>query len=389
MARYRYVQFSDYKEGTIKAGINLGPQGYHNVKRPLLLKGWVLTEQGKVESINVDLYAKTKRSYLTIDTFEESPDLAKKFPKLEGANRGRFSLPLNASQLPELKDKQDFALEFSAVIGGKSHTFKTISFLKDSYRGKAIFVVGSPRSGTSILGNTLSHVLLNTRNFNEGHMLGLLPHLNQRLEAYYKGTAASFLKGMMLSETNSHLLFCQLQNVFKVHYENIYQSGWIVDKTPGGLMLNALPSVKQMWPQAHIIFAKRRGIENIVSRLRKFPERSFEDHCRQWTDAMMRWHRLKADFSKTLEIDQFDIETSPNTVVNQLGRVLDLSDDQKSQMLEEFQTKRPERTRVDEEPKAISLDKVNWTNEQKQTFRKICSVAMTTYGYSETESYYL
>ncbi|MEZ4630566.1 MAG: sulfotransferase [Deinococcales bacterium] len=169
----------------------------------------------------------------------------------------------------------------------------------------------------------------------------------------------------------------------------MFQPQGFVDKTPGIAMLRMIPDILLIWPQAKIIFAKRRGIENIDSRLRKFPHVSFEEHCRQWQETMMYWYSLreKLDQGQYVEIDQHDIEYVPEKATQQLADFLHLSPEQKGQMLQRFQEKHPEKTRQAYRMEIKSLDEMAWSKDEKLYFKKICSEAMDKFGYSYDSSY--
>lgn len=52
-------------------------------------------------------------------------------------------------------------------------------------------------------------------------------------------------------------------------------------------MTLASPIVKELWPSSVFVFAKRRGIENVISRTRKFLGESLENHCADWARNMV------------------------------------------------------------------------------------------------------
>ena len=249
-------------------------------------------------------------------------------------------------------------------------------------------VLGSPRSGTSILGNSLSRILMGENKYGESHVLALAHELGKTIETYYEGTPASHLSHNMLNEYNRFLLRAQVQNLFKQHYASLSQAGVFVDKTPGLPMLNALSTILQIWPQASIIFAKRRGIENIASRVRKFPKVGFESHCQQWAKVMTLWYEQKASIPRYIEIDQYDIQQRPDKVAKDLAQFLHLTENQEGMLKDSFIRDRPEMTSQLGEMLATSLTDIDWTKEQKAMFKKVCMPIMKQYGYSRDHSYY-
>src|SRR2546430_17539144 len=78
-------------------------------------------------------------------------------------------------------------------------------------------------------------------------------------------------------------------------YRQLHPTDNFVDKTPGWPMLKALPALLVVWPNLRVVFTKRRGIENVLSRQRKFPDGVFESHCRDWAAAMETWLAVHAE----------------------------------------------------------------------------------------------
>ncbi len=373
----------------MKSWLNLLSPGHHHFSEALGIRGWALSKLGKVEQITVMLYSGKRRVLCSILDLLPSLDVQKKFPSFAGAEQARFSITLDAQQIAEFGQGQDVALEFIALVQGKQYSFNTVVFLADSSDKKIIFIVGSPRSGTSILGNALRQVLNADSSFSEGHVLAILPELEASVRNYYASTPASKLEGFMLSHMNQNLLVHQLHQTIKRQYEQLLDSQWIVDKTPGIPMLQALPSIQMMWPQAHFIFAKRRGIENINSRLQKFPQESFENHARQWQSSMMLWRQFRKQLPRKLEIDQYDIQRTPAQVAEQLSRYLGLDSQQEERLSQQFSSDRPEQLVTTSNDKPLVLDDTHWSAEQKHLFLDICHEAMSAYGYSLGSSYYL
>ena len=160
-----------------------------------------------------------------------------------------------------------------------------------------------------------------------------------------------------------------------------------VDKTPGTDMYFAAPYIQEFWPTAKFIFAKRRGIENIVSRMKKFPDAPFADHCEDWASTMSGWRVLRDTGLDYVEIDQMDIARQPMTAAKRLVAFLDLPRRAIDAIAYEMANSRPEATGAEGPGKIYSLDSTGWTDEQIGVFRKTCSTEMAAFGYSYDESY--
>lgn len=83
------------------------------------------------------------------------------------------------------------------------------------------------------------------------------------------------------------------------------EASWF-DKTGNPDMIFAIPVLLKLWPESVFIFAKRRAIENVKSRLKKFPNHNFDYHCSDWAKNMSAWRQIRTQLpaSKFVEIDQ-------------------------------------------------------------------------------------
>jgi hypothetical protein len=78
-------------------------------------------------------------------------------------------------------------------------------------------------------------------------------------------------------------------------------------------MVHASVLMKELWPNARFIFIKRRVIENVLSRQRKFPEDTTERHYSDWTAVMTAWlavHGMLA--AAALEIEHRQLVPEPD-----------------------------------------------------------------------------
>lgn len=251
-----------------------------------------------------------------------------------------------------------------------------------------IFVVGSGRSGTSILLNTIRKTT-GLQGHGEGHFYPILLALDKAVSQY-------FLKRDRQAENPKHMLHhvdaakirkAMLEPV-RATFEELYDSSPFVDKTPGLDGITAIPHMQNGFPGMKVVFAKRRGIEVVRSAVKKFPHVDFEGHCHSWAKCMAAWRvsrgSLRCDF---VEIDQFDIANKPEQVVNKLGAALGLDEPQRERMLSFFQNDRPQSSGdLNAVPKSIA--EVEWSDEQIATFREICGDAMREFGYSESANYF-
>jgi len=251
-----------------------------------------------------------------------------------------------------------------------------------------IFIVGSGRSGTSILLNTVRKTL-DLPSHGEGHFFPMMLALNTATNQYFdrrKFQAKS--PNHMLHNVDIKAFRRLLAEPVRKVFVDMYGEDGFVDKTPGRDGIVAIPHMQTVFPGMRVIYAQRRGLEVVRSAVRKFPHADFKTHCEIWRDCMVAWKassaRLRCDY---IELDQFDLHTKPEAVTNQLAAFLELDDEQREKMLGFFQNDRPQSSgNLNEVVRAIG--DLGWTDEQIDTFREICGEVMQECGYSETESYF-
>ena len=247
-----------------------------------------------------------------------------------------------------------------------------------------VFIVGSPRSGTSILVDALLSV--GYHGYREGMFLSMLHYVDGIIDRHYSifGSAQN-----LISATNKSDLKRQLYEVFKTTTSDLNREAPWFDKTGNPDMILSIPILRQLWPDSVFIFAKRRAIENIVSRMKKFPGHSFEYHCGDWAKNMSAWRRIRTELppSSFVEVDQQDMIRQPKAVASDLQSLLALSAEGAQKILKTFESNRPQQTSEGSATRVHSLSSSGFTDGQISTFLKHCKVEMDAFGYSIDENY--
>ena len=131
-----------------------------------------------------------------------------------------------------------------------------------------VFIVGSPRSGTSILISSLLSAGYN--GYLEGNFLSLVRVVERDVDRHFASFYTPNPK-VLTSRIDVAGLKERLSRVIvDAAAEQQPAPPW-VDKTGNPEMIEAIPTLRRLFPTSRFIFAKRRAIENIVSRVIKFP----------------------------------------------------------------------------------------------------------------------
>jgi hypothetical protein len=252
-----------------------------------------------------------------------------------------------------------------------------------------VFVLGAARSGTSAIAQAL---VAATRymGHEEGHLLDLVGSMLQAVDRHYdeRSDEWRYRENTMIAAAPKAFLEDGVRHIFVELARALFPKGWWLDKTPRPAMIRVAPMLREIWPEARFIYMKRRAIENIMSRMTKFPTLDFDNHCRDWTEAMQSWTQVRASLAgAAVEIDQLFLATQPDRVAEALSRLLILQQGEVASLSQALRLDRPERT-AERFGAAASLAELPWLPEQRNSFWRICGQMMDAYGYSDDAEYF-
>jgi Sulfotransferase family len=249
-----------------------------------------------------------------------------------------------------------------------------------------VFIVGSARSGTSALVDGLMSV--GYQGYREGMLLSLIFKISQLTEQHFK-VFGKGKKRNMLASVDKDKLKDALFQVFKDTVTELNPTPPWLDKTGSPEMIRSIPHILKLWPDAAVVFAKRRGIENVLSRIKKFPAHDFEHHCQSWAANMTAWRRIRTQLPQDafVEVDQQDMIQQPEKVAEALTKLLRMPENQQRRLAATFQSKRPQQTEKDSAKRVYSLKTSGFSEEQAATFLNLCKEEMEAFGYSTDERY--
>jgi hypothetical protein len=272
------------------------------------------------------------------------------------------------------------------VLRAGGHILPRVAPLAAARRAFPVFIVGSPRSGTSIL--TIALQCAGYTGFEEGNFLSLLTRLHQDVDDHFRDFGTNH-QNVLTAHIDQDGLKAQLAALLRAQVEPFYGGRPWFDKTGNPEMITAIPTLRLLWPDSVFIFAKRRGIENIVSRLRKFPQYDFAYHCRDWARNMAGWRALRAAHPdlKALEVDQRHIAEAPAKTAAALGDFLNLQPSAIETIGQIFTGERPQESAPGTAERRMTLASTGWDEAQRLMFRALCGAEMAAFHYTEDEQY--
>jgi hypothetical protein len=169
---------------------------------------------------------------------------------------------------------------------------------------------------------------------------------------------------------------------------DLFPTNYWLDKTPTVEMVRAAPLLRQLWPNARFIFMKRRVIENVMSRRRKFPQTTTDSHYSDWVAVMSAWLAVREQLAgAALEIEHRNLVLDPGAVVAMIVKFLQVPDEPALLLQQFFGANRPEQT--DEDFGAIyDFEQLGLAENEAKRMTATCGPLMDAYGYSYGKSYF-
>jgi hypothetical protein len=252
-----------------------------------------------------------------------------------------------------------------------------------------VFVLGSARSGTSAMARALLKIE-RYRGYEEGHMLDLLAHWVERLGKFYALKYDETLPGRntMIEQVPIGFFLDGLNHIFVELIRQLLGEGHWIDKTPNSDTIYLAPRFLEIWPNARFVFMRRRALENLASRARKFPEYNFATNCQEWKSAMEAWLSVRDQLrGAAIEVDQMYLSRHPQEVADQLRVLLDLDEVETRVIAQSFAHDRPQRTAATLD-NVLDLNTMDWAEPWIAEFNRVCGPLMEQFGYTTDASYH-
>lgn len=237
-----------------------------------------------------------------------------------------------------------------------------------------LFIVGTTRSGTSALRNAIAETRFSGPG--EGHSIGLLGAISESIGAYFKEHAEALKHGTMLADWNRNEFWKDIVGAYQKQIRLTFPGAFYVDKTPNVLPIHFAKLIESSMENVCFVFCRRRGIDNVASKRKKFPTTSFYEHCTEWTDVISAWEAQKLQLaSPVLELDFYELFSSPELLSIRISEFLGLPEDERALFLRHL---------LDNQPNSAPwspLDSTGWSAEEHDMFRSVCGPTMTKFGY--------
>lgn len=246
--------------------------------------------------------------------------------------------------------------------------------------GPKVFVLGSARSGTSILYLAL-HRVFGLSGPGESHVFPIFVRILHEFWQYREGLVARDVKNkkLLAYRLDPKLFRAHLALFIRSFYAAQFPTGAWVDKTPGAEAILATSMIMEAFPSAKIIATKRTGVEVVRSFSTKFAS-GLEEACNAWAASMAALHQASAKFPGILVVDQYDIANSPAETAERIASYIGIPE--KSAALAEFFTGTEfDRSSTRSWQTRMTLADVDWGERGKRTFERICGSMMERFDY--------
>lgn len=249
-----------------------------------------------------------------------------------------------------------------------------------------VYVLGSTRSGTSALRNGLAETRFS--GYGEGHLVPVIVDLVNSVRNHSANGVGAKVPGNGLHALQTHVLIRHLVAGYERYLVRQLQSESLLDKTPTITPISAAPDLNRFHQNPRFIHCSRRHIDNILSKQRKFPDRTLEQHCREWTDCNRKWLDVREQLEGNyLAFDFHDLVTDPVSTAERIAAYLSLDSGDTERLSHYLVTGRPETEPGRDLSRFVKLGDTGWSETEVQTFLAICGTLGQQMGYG-LESYY-
>jgi hypothetical protein len=241
-----------------------------------------------------------------------------------------------------------------------------------------VFIVGAPRSGTSIMLRAMKDVV-GLPGYGESHAMPafqrIIDNIREDLSFFDDKDQQLMVKEIKVDDLVRHI-----GDFIRKFYYDIFPGGSWVDKSARGNAVAGLPLIESIFPDARLIMIRRNGIEVAVSHLKKFPDSDLAHACQSWSKAMRELQRASRKCNNLLMIDQYDLQNNAEKVSQDIAEHIGLPQ-QGEPLAKFFLTQRVQGSSTHDQKKRLRLDDTGWSDKDKDLFKRQCGPMMERFGY--------
>lgn len=246
-----------------------------------------------------------------------------------------------------------------------------------------LYILGSTRSGTSALRNAIAGTRY--KGYGEGHLVPILSEIVASVRRNGQSGIGANIPGNGLSSLKPDDLIKTLFAGYEAYLADQLKATHIVDKTPTIAPIFAAPDLAAYHSKAKFIHCSRRHLDNIQSKVKKFPDKSLENHAREWTDCHQAWfaarNTLEAQGQDFLEINFYEMAADPAGAAKKIGDYLELDDAEVTYVESYLLSQRPQANKDRDLTQFLKLSELPWDDADKRRFVEITSHVGSTLGY--------
>lgn len=252
-----------------------------------------------------------------------------------------------------------------------------------------LYILGSTRSGTSALRNAIAGTRY--KGFGEGHLVPILSEIIASVRRNAKSGLGAEVPGNGLSSLKPDALIKKLFAGYEHYLSDQLHATHIVDKTPTIAPILAAPDLAAYHSNAKFIHCSRRHLDNIQSKVKKFPDKSLENHAREWTDCHQAWFAARQILTDRgqdfLEVNFYEMAEDPSGAAEKIGAYLGFEAEEIAYVESYLQSQRPQANKDRDLTKFLKLSDLEWSEADKRRFLEITAHVGRTLGYG-LERYY-
>lgn len=243
-----------------------------------------------------------------------------------------------------------------------------------------LYILGSTRSGTSALRNALSKTRY--KGFGEGHLVPILDDIVRTVRTHRIDGLGARTPGNGLFDLRENVLIRHLFHGYEGYLSSVLESEMLMDKTPTITPIRFAPELNRFHQAPRFIHCARRHVDNIQSKLKKFPDRTLEQHCQEWAACNAAWLDVKKQLEDNfLAFDFYDLVTDQAGTSRRIAEYLGLDAQETTAMTEYLISQRPQGATDRDLTQFLKLSEMGWSDQEKEAFVEICGPVGELLGY--------